>query len=138
MLLETRVGALPVVEGGGAVAGMVAEADLLRRAELGSEKRPTSWLNLFISDSTRAAAFVRGHGTAARDVMTHPAVTVAEDTPVAEIAALLEKRGIGRVPVVRDGRLVGRSAAPTCCGRWPAGSRRCRPAARTIGTCAKR
>ncbi len=107
LLLETRVGALPVVEGGGAVAGMVAEADLLRRAELGSEKRPTSWLNLFISDSTRAAAFVRGHGTAARDVMTHPAVTVAEDTPVAEIAALLEKRGIGRVPVVRDGRLVG-------------------------------
>lgn len=106
LLLEKRTGALPVVESG-EVRGMVAEADLLRRAELGSEPRPTSWLGLFASDSARAAAFVRGHGRRAADVMTHPAITVAEDTPVGQVAELLEKRGIGRVPVVRDGQLVG-------------------------------
>jgi CBS domain-containing protein len=105
-LLLDKPGALPVVEDG-AVVGIVAEADLLRRAELGSEPRPTSWLGLFVSDTARAAAFVRGHGRLARDVMTHPAVTVAEDTPVGEVAALLEKRGISRVPVLREGRLVG-------------------------------
>jgi CBS domain-containing protein len=107
LLLETRAESLPVVGEDGAVVGTVSETDLLRRAELGSEKRPTSWLGLFASDSARAAAFVRGHGKLARDVMTHPAATVAEDTPVGEVAALLEKRGIGRVPVVRNGRLVG-------------------------------
>ena len=71
------------------------------------KKRPALWLGLFVSDSARAAAFVRGHGRVARDVMTHPALMVAEDTPVGEVAALWEKRGIGRVPVVGNGRLVG-------------------------------
>ena len=106
LLLATPGDALPVLEGG-AVVGMVGEDDLLRRAELGSAPRPSSWLGLFVSDTARAEAFVRGHGRLARDVMTHPAVTVAEDTPVGEVAALLEQRGLARVPVLRAGRLVG-------------------------------
>jgi CBS domain-containing protein len=106
LLLDKRAGALPVVEDH-AVVGIVAEADLLRRAELGAEPRPTSWLGWFVSDTARAQAFVRGHGKLARDVMTQPAVTVAEDTPVAEVAALLEHQRISRVPVLREGRLVG-------------------------------
>jgi len=106
LLLDKGAGAVPVVESG-EVVGIVAETDLLRRAELGSAPRPTSWLGLFVSDNARAAAFVRGHGRLARDVMTHPAVTVAEDTPLGEVAELLERRGISRVPVVRDRQLVG-------------------------------
>jgi CBS domain-containing protein len=39
--------------------------------------------------------------------MVAPVVTVGEDTPVEEIVRLLEVHGIKRVPVVRDGRLVG-------------------------------
>jgi CBS domain-containing protein len=105
LLLEKRVGALPVVQDG-AVVGLVGEADLLHRAELGTEPRPTSWLGLFVSDAARATAFVQGHGKLARDVMSAP-VAVAEDTPLADVAALLERRGIGRVPVLRDGRLIG-------------------------------
>ena len=105
-LLESRMGAIPVVEGS-TVVGMVNDTDLLRRAELGTEPHPSSWLGLFVSDAARAAAFVHGHGTAARDVMTAPAVTVAHDTPVAEVAALLERRSIDRVAVLRDGRLAG-------------------------------
>lgn len=106
LLLDKRVGALPVVDGS-TVVGIVAEADLLRRVELGAAPRPTSWLGLFTSDTARAAAFVHSHGTLARDVMSQPAVTVTEDTPVGEVAELLEKKRIGRVPVLRDGRLVG-------------------------------
>jgi CBS domain-containing protein len=106
LLLDKRVGALPVVEGA-SVVGVVAESDLLRRIELGTEPRPTSWLGLFVSDNARAEAFVRGHGRLARDVMTQPAITVPADTPIGEVAELLEKRGISRVPVLRDGRLVG-------------------------------
>lgn len=106
LLLEKPSGALPVVDGH-TVVGVIAEADLLRRIELGSEPRPTSWLGLFTSETARAKAFVHGHGRLARDVMTAPALTVAETTPVGEVAALMEKKGIGRVPVLRDGRLVG-------------------------------
>ena len=39
--------------------------------------------------------------------MTCPAVTVAEDTSLAEIATLLERHRIKRVPVVRDGTVIG-------------------------------
>ena len=106
LLLERRAGALPVLDGE-TVVGMVAEEDLLRRAELGDAPQPSSWFGLFVSDAARAEAFVRGHGRLVRDVMTQPVITVAEDTPVGEVAALLEKRRIGRVPVLRDGRLVG-------------------------------
>jgi CBS-domain-containing membrane protein len=55
----------------------------------------------------RAREYVKGHGRHAREVMTHDVATVAEDASLAEIAELLEERRIKRVPVVRDGRLVG-------------------------------
>ena len=42
-----------------------------------------------------------------RDVMVSPVVTVGEETDVGEIARLLTAHGIKRVPVVRDGRIVG-------------------------------
>ena len=43
----------------------------------------------------------------ARDIMAAPVMTIAEDTDVAEIARLLATYRIKRVPVVRDGRVVG-------------------------------
>ena len=42
-----------------------------------------------------------------RDVMTREVVTVAPDTPVAEIASLLERHRVKRVPVVQGGKVVG-------------------------------
>jgi CBS domain-containing protein len=55
----------------------------------------------------RALDFARAHGRTARDVMTRAIVTVPEDAPLGEIAALLEEHRIKRVPVVRDGEVVG-------------------------------
>ena len=106
LLLEKRVGTLPVIDAH-TLVGTVSEADLLHRAELGTERRPPSWLALFLSDASKAAAFVRGHGTRAADVMTTPAPTVAEDTPLAEIAEMLERHGLAELPVLREGRLAG-------------------------------
>jgi CBS domain-containing protein len=64
-------------------------------------------LRLFSDQATDAADYVKTHGRRAADVMTRDVVTVGEDTPLHEIAALLEERRIKRVPVVRDRRLVG-------------------------------
>ena len=82
LLFERSISAVPVLEGERLV-GLVSEADVLRRRHLG----------------------VRAHR--ARDIMTREVETVAPDTPVEEIAALLEERGIKRVPVVQEGRVVG-------------------------------
>lgn len=108
LLYERRIGAVPVMEHG-RLAGIVSETDLLRRHEIGTDgyRRPGSWwLRLFGTDPSMRD-YVRSHARHARDVMTGEVATVTPDTPVAEIARLLEGRGIGRAPVVDAGKLVG-------------------------------
>lgn len=106
-MIARGVSAVPVVDAEGHVLGIVSEGDLLRRPELGTERQPSWWLRLLGMPEERAAEYVRTHGRHARDVMTREVVTVEEDTPIEEIADLLESHRIKRVPVVRDGRLVG-------------------------------
>lgn len=106
LMLDNHVSALPIVEGG-RVVGIVSEGDLLHRAETGTEPRPSRWLELLTSTDRLAAAYTRSHGHTAREIMTRDVVTVAHTTPIAEVAHLLESRRIKRVPVTRDGRLVG-------------------------------
>ena len=102
LLLAHRISAVPVVDPDGHVVGMVSEADLMRRAECGASRH--WWLSLF-ADST--AEFVRTHGTRARHVMTGEVVSIRKDATLAEIAGLLERRAVKRVPVLDNGRLVG-------------------------------
>jgi CBS domain-containing protein len=106
LMLDNRISALPVVEDG-RIVGIVSEGDLLRRVETGTEPHPSRWLELVTSSSRLAADYTKTHGRKAAEVMTREVITVSEFTPIDEIAHLLEARRIKRVPVVRDGRLVG-------------------------------
>ena len=105
MLLINRISAVPVVDGNGRILGMLSEGDLMRRAETGTDERHSWWLSL-VTD-LRVEAFVKSHGLHAKDVMTREVISVSEETPLDEVATLLERRRIKRVPVVRDGKLVG-------------------------------
>ncbi|MGH8221416.1 MAG: CBS domain-containing protein [Woeseiaceae bacterium] len=107
ILLKGRISAVPVLEAGRLV-GIVSEADLLHRHEIGTDRVPAGpwWLRPFTADRS-PAEYVKSHAGKARDIMTREVVSVGEDTPVAQVAALLEKRGIRRVPVMRGERLVG-------------------------------
>jgi CBS domain-containing protein len=107
LLLEKHISAVPVVEPGGRLAGIVSEGDLMRRPESGTERRQSWWLALVSDPQSDAREFVKSHGLHAKDVMSRELVTVGEDAPLDRIADLLEKHGIKRVPVVRDGRVVG-------------------------------
>jgi CBS-domain-containing membrane protein len=77
----------------------------MRRPETGAAPRRSWWLSLLAGDD--AADYVKAHGGQAADVMTRAVVSVAEDTPLPDVARLLEERRIKRVPVVRRGKLVG-------------------------------
>lgn len=107
MLVERHISAVPVVDGGGRLVGIVSEGDLMRREETGSERRPPWWLRLLGAPEDLARAYVRTHGQVASDVMSREVTTVAEDASLGEVAALLEDRRIKRVPVVSRGRVVG-------------------------------
>jgi CBS-domain-containing membrane protein len=104
LMLERCVSAIPVVDGKRRVLGIVSEGDLIRRAECGAESRRSWWLALL---ADRTAEFIKAYGTRAKDLMTPDVITVSENAPLAEIARVLEAHRIKRVPVVRDGRLVG-------------------------------
>ncbi len=96
-----------MVDADNRLVGIVSEGDLMRRPESGTERRPSWWLRLLMLPENDARRYVKTHGRHARDVMTQSLITAAEDDPVDEIAALLESRHIKRVPIMRDGKLVG-------------------------------
>jgi CBS domain-containing protein len=107
MLLEHRISALPTVDQSGAPVGIVSEGDLMKQPEGGTLRRSSWWMELLAAPADQARQYLQAHGRRAGDVMTRPVIGVSEDTPLAEVAALLEKHRIKRVPVLRDGKLVG-------------------------------
>ena len=107
ILLKRRISAVPVVDEADKLVGIVSEGDLMRRAEIGTEERESWWLALLADPEDEALEYVRTHGSRASDVMTRRVITVGEDATLRDVAAVLEHNRIKRVPVVRDGKLVG-------------------------------
>jgi CBS domain-containing protein len=107
ILLSHRISAVPVTDENERLIGIVSEGDLLRRTETGTERPSSWWLDLIATPEQRADDYVKSHATHVRDVMTTKVATVEEDTEVSRIATLLEEKRIKRVPVTKDGRVVG-------------------------------
>lgn len=107
LLADHDVSALPVVGADGHLVGLLSEADLIHRSEIGTEPRRPWWVESVTGASTLAAEFAKSHGRKVSEVMTTGVVAVDEDTPLSGIASLFERKRIKRVPVVRNGRLVG-------------------------------
>ncbi len=108
LLLKRRISAVPVVAADDErLLGIVSEGDLVRRVETGTQREPSWWLTAFASGDGVARDYARSRGRQAADVMTRDVVTVGEDATLPEIVALLERHRIKRVPVVRDGKVIG-------------------------------
>lgn len=107
LMVSHKISAVPVVDAQRRVLGIVSEGDLLRRAEIGTERRRAWWSRLINDPRDDARDYVKSRGSKARDVMTRPVISVSATTSAADIADLMEKWHIKRVPVVRAGKLVG-------------------------------
>lgn len=106
-LADRGISGAPVVGADGTLLGMVTEGDLIQRL-IAKDMPEQSWFSgLFRSAANQAARFARVHGRKARDVMTAQLATVTEDTSIEHVARIIEEKGVRRVPVVRDGKLVG-------------------------------
>lgn len=79
VLTDRRISGVPVVDEAGNVVGIATEADILAKGRVGK----------------------------VADIMTREVISVCEDTPIDEIARVLADKGIKRVPVLREGKLVG-------------------------------
>ncbi len=107
LMLTHRISGIPIVDPSQRVLGMVSEGDLMRRPESETERKPSWWLEAVFAPRDKAADYIKAHGTKAGDVMTRDVLTVDETMPIRDVARLLEEHRIKRVPVVREGKLVG-------------------------------
>jgi CBS domain-containing protein len=107
LLLANRISAVPVVDNAGKLVGMVSEGDLLRRSEADTGHERAWWLQLLMSRESLAAEYVREHSRRVADIMTRGVISTEPGTPVADVATLLERHRIKRVPIVQNGKVVG-------------------------------
>jgi CBS domain-containing protein len=110
VMVQRHISGLPVVDDAGAIVGIISEGDLLRWHE-GYSERQTRWLDLLADGLEVASAFLnelqKEHGKVKAVMLPAVVVTVTETTPAREVARLMKAKNIKRVPVVRDGKLVG-------------------------------
>jgi CBS domain-containing protein len=107
LMLDNRISGLPVIDDRGKLVGIVTEGDCLRRTETGTERKRPGWLEFFTGPGRLAGEYIHTHSRKVADVMTQAPVTVEEDTPLEEVVHLMESRRIKRIPVMRDGKIVG-------------------------------
>jgi CBS domain-containing protein len=109
LLFSNRISALPVVDEHGELTGIISEGDLVRRAEMNTNDRRSWWLELFTRKTKEELAkkYIKVHARRVKDVMTSTVITAKPTTPLRDIAALLEKNHIKRVPIVAKRKVVG-------------------------------
>jgi CBS domain-containing protein len=107
LMLMQHISGLPVIDKVGRLVGVLSEGDFLRRAETQTERRRTRWLEFLMGPGKIAEEYTHSHGRKVAEVMTHNVYTIDEDTALEDIVALMERRRIKRVPVVRGNKVVG-------------------------------
>jgi len=106
-LVKNGISAVPVVGNDGKLLGIISEGDLIRRVETGTERRRSWWLEMISSGRSLAAEFAKTHGLKAEDIMTTFVITADQDMPLHEIAELMERHGVKRVPIVENEQVIG-------------------------------
>jgi CBS domain-containing protein len=107
LMLDKRISGLPVINPSDRLVGIVTESDFLRRAEIGTERKRGKFLEFFLGSGTLAEEYAHAHGRKVSDIMTKEPVTISEDTALDETVALMEKHQIRRLPVIKNGRVIG-------------------------------
>jgi CBS domain-containing protein len=107
LMLKNAVSGVFVIDAQKQLAGIVTEGDLLRRAEIGTERRRLRWIEFLVGSGAVAEDYTRSHARKVRDIMAREVVTVGEDANLADTVRLMEQKRIKRVPVLRGTEVIG-------------------------------
>jgi len=108
LMLEHRISGLPVTDDFGHLVGVVTEADLLVKEAKPHPQPPlVEWFGRFLWLERWLSPARKAEGRSVGEVMTHNVVTADEQTPVEELASRMLRYRVNRLPVVRDGAVVG-------------------------------
>jgi CBS domain-containing protein len=106
-MLRARVSALLVFDASHVLVGILSEGDLLRRAELGADRKRPRWVELLLSGGRLAQSYVHAHGRKVGEIMTAKVISVSEDADLSEAVDLMLARNVKRLPVLRGDAVVG-------------------------------
>ena len=107
LMLQNRISGLPVTDKAGKLVGILTEGDFLRRSELGTQHKGPRWLEFLLGPGKIASEYVRASGRKVSEIMTREPKTITEDASLDQVVQLMERNSIKRLPVLRDGKLVG-------------------------------
>lgn len=107
LMLQNSISGLPVIDAYGDLVGMLTEGDFLRRSETGTRRKRPRWLEFLVGPGRLADEYVHTTARKVEEVMTERVYTVEEDAPLEKIVHLMERHRVKRLPVVRNGKVVG-------------------------------
>lgn len=110
ILLENKISGIPVVDAEDHVLGIITEKDLMIKA---SDLKVPFYITLFnsiifLENPIRFNNDIKKYAASrVKDAMSSKVFVVEEDTPVSKVVEIMQNKTINRVPVVRNGKLVG-------------------------------
>jgi CBS domain-containing protein len=107
VLVEHRIGGLPVVDDNGELVGIVTETDLITKAAFADQRRGAMSVVGALLAGRDPNWLKKASGLEAGKVMTRRVVTAEPNEDVHVAARRLLEHRVGRLPVVQEGRLVG-------------------------------
>ena len=107
LMLGNGVSGLPVVGARGELVGMLTEGDLLRRAEIGTEKVRPHWLEFLIGPGKLADEYTHTHSQVVGDLMSKQVILAAPSASLQSLVELMQSKHIKRIPIVEKDALIG-------------------------------
>lgn len=107
LMLANGISGLPVVGARGELLGMLTEGDLLRRAEIGTEKIRAHWLEFLLGPGKLADEYTHAHSQVVGDVMSNQVIQAEPGANLQTLAELMQSKHIKRIPIVEKDCLIG-------------------------------
>lgn len=110
LLCDSEISGAPVCDAQGQVLGMISEDDLLRPVGMDKAAKRAWWLDLLAEGTDLAPSFLESisvESQTAGNLMVKTVISASPDTTLPELADMLVRHHIKRVPVLRDGKLAG-------------------------------
>jgi CBS domain-containing protein len=105
LMLSEGVGAVPILNASGEAIGMASDGDLLGR--LLNDGRRAWWLSMLAEGSGADEAFAKHGDRPVREVMSAPLISIGPNAMAQDIAEALLAHRVKRLPVTKDGRVLG-------------------------------
>jgi CBS domain-containing protein len=110
LLASKHLSAVPVCHPDNTIAGIISESDILKPFRQSVRTKRDWWLGVFAEGEELPKDFLeylRQDTRSAGDVMVRTVFTVDEQTPLPQLAELMIRHAVKRLPVLRDGKVVG-------------------------------